>query len=152
MRETIARRFAEPTFGVRHLARAHGVSERTCQMLFAAAGSSVTDEIASMRLDHARERLKTETGARIVDIAYGVGFSDLSHFNRRFRARFAYRRATRDRAAEAFERREARRCGSCGGPPALGAFWSGDEARANARNPRDRSEAPSRTPRRGRRG
>lgn len=65
-----------------------GVSARTVERDLAALGTSFADELTAARLDAAMAQLNGP--ARISDIAYAVGFNDLSAFNRRFKARFGH--------------------------------------------------------------
>jgi AraC-like DNA-binding protein len=88
MREVIGLRFAEPMLAMADVARAVGLSERAGYLVFEAGAAVFSETLVGVRLDRARALLHADHQARIVEIAYAVGFSDLSHFNRRFRARF----------------------------------------------------------------
>ena len=59
-------------------------------MLFESEGTSFTDFIREERLQRARSKLLSSRfdHLRISEIAYEVGFNDLSYFNRAFRRRF----------------------------------------------------------------
>jgi AraC-like DNA-binding protein len=86
----IATHFQEPELSVQMVARRQGISPRYLQRLIASSGSSFTGYVNELRLQQAL-KLLTESGGRtqrISDIALQVGFSDVSHFNRLFRARF----------------------------------------------------------------
>ncbi|OAF09978.1 transcriptional regulator [Bradyrhizobium centrolobii] len=86
----IAAHFQEPELNVEIVARCQGISPRYLQRLMASSGSSFTGHVNELRLQRAL-KLLTESHAgtqRISDIALEVGFSDVSHFNRLFRARF----------------------------------------------------------------
>ncbi|SEN65077.1 AraC-type DNA-binding protein [Sphingomonas gellani] len=87
---TIEARYADPTLTMRDAAAAAHVSLRSAYLLFASRGLDFGGLLRSVRLDRAIERLHHggAAGDRILDIALAVGFSDLSHFNRTFRARF----------------------------------------------------------------
>lgn len=69
-----------------------GVSLRTLQEDLNAQGMTVTGMIKFKRLHLARTRLERLRGARhpgaIADVAYSVGFNDISYFNRSFRKLF----------------------------------------------------------------
>lgn len=67
-----------------------GLSARYVQQLLEAVGLSFSQHVRQMRLDEARRLLGDLRHAhlRITDIAYAVGFRDLSYFNREFRRRF----------------------------------------------------------------
>ena len=86
----IATHFQEPDLSVQMVARCQGISPRYLQRLIASSGSSFTGYVNELRLQQAL-KLLTESGDStqlISDIALQVGFSDVSHFNRLFRARF----------------------------------------------------------------
>jgi AraC-like DNA-binding protein len=95
-----ARLHAAKAFVVRHCGRAElsvksvatylGITPRYVQMLFATDGSTFTEFMIEQRLDRAYQMLvDTRMIERTVSmIAFAVGFSDLSHFNRTFRRRF----------------------------------------------------------------
>jgi AraC-like DNA-binding protein len=87
----IARRFHDPDFSIRALAHSQGVSSRYLQRLLEMSGLPFTARLNEHRLQRAFALLTQEKGcsvARIADVALSVGFSDISHFNRLFRARF----------------------------------------------------------------
>jgi AraC-like DNA-binding protein len=86
----IATHFQEPGLSVRMVARCQGISPRYLQRLIASSGSSFTGHVNELRLQQALKLLTESNGSaqRISDIALEVGFSDVSHFNRLFRARF----------------------------------------------------------------
>jgi AraC-like DNA-binding protein len=86
----IAASFTDQGLTVAAVARRQGVSPRYLQRLLETAGSSFTAEVNELRLQRAF-KLLAKSGAdrrRIIDIALQAGFSDISHFNRLFRARF----------------------------------------------------------------
>lgn len=86
----IAAHFQEPGLNVETVARRQGISPRYLQRLMESSGSSFTRHVNELRLQRAL-KLLTEARASaqlISDIALEVGFSDVSHFNRLFRARF----------------------------------------------------------------
>jgi AraC-like DNA-binding protein len=72
------------------IAARHRVSPRYVRMLFESDGSSFTEFVRAERLNWARRMLVSRRfdDRRISDIAYDVGFNDLSYFNRTFRQRF----------------------------------------------------------------
>ncbi|MGJ4941618.1 AraC family transcriptional regulator [Bradyrhizobium sp. HKCCYLS1011] len=86
----IAAHFQEPGLSVQTVARCQGISPRYLQRLIASSGSSFTGYVNELRLQQALKLLTESNGGaqRISDIALQVGFSDVSHFNRLFRARF----------------------------------------------------------------
>jgi AraC-like DNA-binding protein len=76
--------------GLARIAARHGLSARYIQYLFELSGTSFTSFVLEQRLLLAH-RLLHEPKSRlrkISDIAATAGFSDISYFNRAFRARF----------------------------------------------------------------
>jgi AraC-like DNA-binding protein len=86
--DILARLDTELTLG--DLAARHHLSPRYLRMLFESEGTSFTDFVRDERLKRAHRMLLSPRYADrlISDIAYGVGFNDLSYFNRSFRRRF----------------------------------------------------------------
>jgi AraC-like DNA-binding protein len=84
------RRFADPMLSARAVGQTLGLSPRYIQELLAATGLGFSDRLMTLRLDAARTRLAGPAfrDARISDIAFDCGFSDISYFNRSFRRRF----------------------------------------------------------------
>jgi AraC-like DNA-binding protein len=84
--------FADPDFGPSDVATKAGISLRYVQKLFAGRGSSCSEYIYSLRLDHAarsiRRRALLGKHQPLSEIAYECGFRDYTHFSRRFRRRF----------------------------------------------------------------
>jgi AraC-like DNA-binding protein len=68
----------------------HGVSARYVRMLFEREGATFSEFVRDERLSLARRLLLSPCSAQcsVSDIAYSVGFNDLSYFNRSFRRRF----------------------------------------------------------------
>ena len=99
--------FADPDFGPREVAAVGGISLRYLQKLFTARGSTCSEFIYSLRLDHAtrllHRRASLGTNQPLSEIAYACGFRDYTHFARKFRHRFGYSpgAAARDRVATA---------------------------------------------------
>ena len=83
--------FLEPSFSADDVCRKLALSPRYLQALLTESGASFTERVTELRLQHARALLdRTGTRqAKISDIAYLSGFSDVSYFNRCFRQRFA---------------------------------------------------------------
>jgi len=88
--DIIAQRFCEPDLSVAVVAASIGISPRYLQRLFECAGQSFTQHVSELRLRAAYALLQSDDGnaGRITDVALGVGFSDISHFNRSFRRLF----------------------------------------------------------------
>ncbi len=72
------------------IAQTHGLSLRYLHAIYAANGTSCGRELMRVRLERAQRLLldPTEPSRKIDDIAWHCGFSDTSHFRRRFRALF----------------------------------------------------------------
>ena len=87
--EEVARDLTDPDLDVHRIACRMGVSPRYVQMLFAELGTTPRGYIQERRLELAARRLELEGSATTVtDVAYDVGFNDLSSFCRAFRRRF----------------------------------------------------------------
>jgi len=86
----VARRFSDPNFDLDNVAGALGLSRRYVQKLLEGTGKSFTEHLTGRRLEHAFAMLTDPQHLHlaIIDIAFAVGFSDVSHFNRMFRRRF----------------------------------------------------------------
>jgi AraC-like DNA-binding protein len=67
-----------------------GISKRSLHALFAAAGTTFSKELLSIRLERARQYLDDpqSSGIRVSDIGRRCGFVDASHFARRFTERY----------------------------------------------------------------
>ncbi|TWB64085.1 helix-turn-helix domain-containing protein [Nitrospirillum viridazoti] len=81
----------DPCLNSARIATALGISSRYVQMAFASLGTTATAYILARRLELAAATLRQArdaAGGTISDIAYDVGFNDLSHFSRSFRAHF----------------------------------------------------------------
>jgi len=80
----------ESDASVRDTAARHRMSPRYVGMLFESEGTTMTQFIRDERLKRARSMLLSPRFAdrRIAEIAYEVGFNDISYFNRSFRRRF----------------------------------------------------------------
>jgi AraC-like DNA-binding protein len=72
------------------VAARHQLSARYVRMLFEGEGTSFSEFVREERLKRAHRMLLNPCfdHLRISEIAYGVGFNDLSYFNRAFRRRF----------------------------------------------------------------
>jgi AraC family transcriptional activator of tynA and feaB len=90
LRTEIERRLPDPALDPETAAGAAGISVRYANALLAEEGLSIERLIVQRRLERCRHALSDATQAHrtIGEIAYGWGFSDLSHFTRRFKAAF----------------------------------------------------------------
>jgi AraC family transcriptional activator of tynA and feaB len=86
--------FADPDFGPNEVAAEMGISLRYLQKLFTERGSTCSELIFALRLDHAERlvhrRSSLRTSQPLSEIAYACGFHDYTHFARKFRHRFGY--------------------------------------------------------------
>lgn len=82
--------FDNPALSLSTVARSQGISPRYLQRLLELSGVSFTERVNALRLEKAFALL-SDPGSKlqkISEVAYAVGYSDLSHFNRSFRARY----------------------------------------------------------------
>ncbi|TPN76772.1 helix-turn-helix domain-containing protein [Mesorhizobium sp. CU2] len=72
------------------VAKANGLSPRQAQRMFASTGTTFSEFVLEQRLLLARQLLLRESTRhrKVSDIAYTVGFNDLSYFHRTFKRRF----------------------------------------------------------------
>jgi AraC-like DNA-binding protein len=86
----ILRHLDRPDLGLSQIAASHGVSARYVQHLFELSGESFTGFVLEQRLLAAHRLLREpkDRFRKVSDIATAAGFSDISYFNRTFRARF----------------------------------------------------------------
>jgi len=86
----IAANLVDETLAVASVAARHGVTPRYLHKLFEDEGVTYTQFVLRHRLDRAFRMLRDPRGSarRISEIAYDVGFGDLSYFNRAFRRRY----------------------------------------------------------------
>lgn len=88
----IDRRLSDSMLTVGSIAAYEGVTPRAVQKLFHREGTTFSKYLLEQRLALAMAQLlSSPPDARISDIAYGVGFNDLSYFNRTFRRRYGTR-------------------------------------------------------------
>lgn len=86
--DQIAECFQDPELSVAAVAYRQGISQRYQQRLLETSGIPFTARVNELRLQRAFALLGEPGPGRISDIALEAGFSDISHFNRLFRARF----------------------------------------------------------------
>lgn len=79
----------EPDLTPAYVSRRFGISKRYLHKLLSDHGASFHETLSRLRLQRCFEALAREGKARTVaEIAFDAGFSDLSSFNRRFRAAY----------------------------------------------------------------
>lgn len=90
LKATVERLLIEPGLKPDQVAAEAGISVRYANSLLAEEHSSIERYIAERRLDRCRIALEdvTQSHRSISEIAFHWGFSDLSHFGRRFKARY----------------------------------------------------------------
>lgn len=90
----IKRGYADPDFGPHEVAARTGISLRYLQKLFTQRGSTCSELIYSLRLDHAARLLGRRELLRnaqpLSEIGFACGFRDYTHFARKFRHRFGH--------------------------------------------------------------
>ena len=108
LKSAIEGRLCEPGLKPAAVAVAAGMSVRYANDLLAQEGFSVERYIVHRRLERCRQAFADAKQAHrmVGEIAFAWGFSDLSHFSRRFRAAYGmapsdYRRCARETAAHA---------------------------------------------------
>jgi len=89
IKDDILARF-ENDVSLAEIAARHRLSTRYVGMLFESEGTSMTEFVREERLKRARSMLLSPrfAGRRIAEIAFEVGFNDVSYFNRSFRRQF----------------------------------------------------------------
>ncbi|RZN10638.1 AraC family transcriptional regulator [Bradyrhizobium genosp. SA-3] len=93
LKRAVHQRLREPGLAVADIAEAVGISERYVHKLMERSGCSFTDYVIDRRLEGVARDLNDPAMAdrAIGAIAFDWGFSDLSHFSRRFKQRFGCR-------------------------------------------------------------
>jgi AraC family transcriptional regulator, positive regulator of tynA and feaB len=93
LQRAIHDRLRKPGLAVAAVAASVGISERYVHKLMERSGSTFSDYVIERRLDGAAADLRDPAFCRqeIGTIAFDWGFSDLSHFTRRFKQRFGCR-------------------------------------------------------------
>lgn len=93
LRRTVHERLREQGLTVATVASAVGISERYVHKLFERSGTTFSHYVVERRLDGAAADLKDPAllDREIGTIAFDWGFSDLSHFTKRFKQRFGCR-------------------------------------------------------------
>jgi AraC family transcriptional activator of tynA and feaB len=86
----ITARLADPAVDAGTIASAAGVSVRYANAVLAESGTSIMRLIQSRRLARCRQLLEdpSQSHRTMTEIAYSWGFSDMTHFGRKFRAAF----------------------------------------------------------------
>lgn len=90
LRTTLLDRLHEPAMSASQLAEQHEISLRTLHYAFSRAGTTFMRELVRMRLERARNLLSDTdlTWIEVGKVSERCGFSDPSHFARRFRRKY----------------------------------------------------------------
>jgi AraC-like DNA-binding protein len=93
LQRAIHGRLRKPGLTVSAVAASVGISERYVHKLMERSGTTFSDYVMARRLDGAAADLRDPASCEqeIGSIAFDWGFSDLSHFSRRFKQRFGCR-------------------------------------------------------------
>lgn len=85
----IDRNLADSAFSIEHVARAERITARAIQKLFQREGTTFSRFLLERRLERAKAQLLLDDAATSIgEIAFGLGFNDLTHFSRTFRKRY----------------------------------------------------------------
>jgi AraC-like DNA-binding protein len=89
----VAANLRDPELNAAKVGARLGLTQRYVQILMEGFGKSFSKHVREMRLDEAKRMLRDAAldHLRITDIAYAVGFQDISYFNRAFRNRYGAR-------------------------------------------------------------
>jgi AraC-like DNA-binding protein len=90
VRSYIDEHLAEPDLTPSKIAAANRISVRYLHWLFESIGTSVTQHVIHERLERCRRDLGNPLmkSRKISDVAFSWGFSDVTHFNRRFKSEY----------------------------------------------------------------
>lgn len=90
VRAAIESRLSDPTLDPARVADAAGMSVRYANALLAEQNTSITRLIRTRRLERCRMALEDplQRHRTVSEIAYGWGFSDMTHFTRSFKTRY----------------------------------------------------------------
>jgi len=92
LKANIEAKIRDPALRPALAAAATGISVRYANALLAEEGTSLERFIMARRLHRCRQALAdpAQASRTVTDIAYSCGFSDVSHFTRRFKAQFGH--------------------------------------------------------------
>jgi AraC family transcriptional activator of tynA and feaB len=116
LKATVERLMIEPGLKPERIASEAGISVRYANALLAEENWSLERYVTERRLERCRSALEdvAQSHRSIGEIAFKWGFSDLSHFGRRFKARYGLSPSDFRRWAEQRERRAAEQTGLTG--------------------------------------
>ena len=90
LKADVLKNLGESNLTIETIARAHRLGTRQAQRMFASTGTTFTEFVLEQRLLLSRRLLQRKSGRarKVSDIAFTVGFNDLSYFHRSFKKRF----------------------------------------------------------------
>ncbi len=90
LKHSMCTRHSDPHYCPQVAAEEAGISRRYLVLLFTQAGTTFNSELMRVRLEKSAEMLRDRrfNSLSVMDISLRCGFSDPSHFSKRFRARF----------------------------------------------------------------
>jgi AraC-like DNA-binding protein len=80
--------YARPELDAELVAHEHHISSRYLFKVWSSQPQTFTEMIISTRLEAARRMLATQPGLSVAAVAHRCGFRNVSHFGRRYRARY----------------------------------------------------------------
>ncbi|WEX90694.1 helix-turn-helix transcriptional regulator [Sinorhizobium garamanticum] len=102
IKKLIEQNLANGSFSITDVAGAEGITPRAIQKFFSREGTTFSRYLLGRRLALAKGLILAEgSSCSISQIAYNVGFNDLSYFNRTFRSRYGVRPSDLRRLASA---------------------------------------------------
>jgi AraC family transcriptional activator of tynA and feaB len=92
IRSVIEMRLMDPSLGAQAVAKAVGVSVRYANAVLADHNTSIMRLVLARRLERCRNALEDPNQAHrtVSEIAYAWGFSDMTHFGRRFKKAYGF--------------------------------------------------------------
>jgi AraC-like DNA-binding protein len=90
IRSVIEARLTDPELDIETISRAAGISARYANAIFKETGRSLMRFVLERRLAHCKKALEdpAQINRTISEIAYGWGFTDMTHFGRVFKEAF----------------------------------------------------------------
>jgi len=90
LKQALCARYFDPAYCPRIAAEEAGISRRYLVSLFTLSGTTFNSELIRIRLERGAQMLRDSRfdSLSVMDVSLRCGFSDASHFSKRFRARF----------------------------------------------------------------